>query len=80
MSEEVLVMERILDSYIEDMEKLSVIIEDHVERLQKELVVSVKQKFSREMERFSERFRRFKRGEAIEGDLFVYDPPPSEMT
>lgn len=73
MRKEAEVMIDVFDFFIEKKESIDKKINERVAELETTLEDMVRQKCSAEMENFSSSFRKMKRGEPIQGDLFVFD-------
>ena len=73
MQKEAEVMNNVFNFFIEKKEAIDKRVNASLEDLDITLEALVRQKCSTEMETFSEKFRKLKRGEKFEGDLFTFD-------
>lgn len=71
--QEATVMRNMFDFFLEKKKAIDTKVNQHIEELEKTLDALIRRKCSNEMEWFSEKIRKWKRGESFEGELFVYD-------
>ena len=71
--QEAIVMRNMFDFFLEKKKSIDNKVNHHLKELENELDALIRRKCSNEMEWFSQKIRKWKRGERFDGELFVYD-------